>query len=91
MIGTTQIEWVKKQLKTKGFVTRNEALQTYITRLGAIICDLKKEGWKIEGEFLKTENGKDYKYTLGDRPTKRVSRVEIRDGKAIETFVDVPV
>jgi len=91
MIGTTQEQWVKKQLKEKGSVTRNEALRTYISRLGAIICDLKKEGWDIEGKWLKTDHGKDFVYTLVSRPTKRVSKVDIINGRAVERFVDVPV
>ena len=60
----TQLEWVKRQLRENGEVTRNQALREYITRLGARIDDLKNEGWKIEGEFVKTPYGKDYRYKL---------------------------
>jgi hypothetical protein len=49
----TQKEWTKKQLKDEGWVSRNGALTNRITRLGAIICDLKKEiqpkGWDLVG------------------------------------------
>lgn len=91
MIGTTQEQWVRKQLKENGKVSRNEALRTYISRLGAIIFNLKEAGWDIEGEWVKTDHGKDFVYHLKDRPTKRVSKVDIIDGKAVERFVDVPV
>jgi hypothetical protein len=60
----TQSDWTINQLETYGFVTRNTALKNYISRLGAIICDLKKADWKIKGEYVKTPNGKDYKYTV---------------------------
>ncbi len=57
----TQKECVLGKLKLDGFITRNECLKVYISRLGAIICELKKDGY----EFKKPEwvNG-DYKYTL---------------------------
>jgi hypothetical protein len=87
----TQRDWVVKQLKEKGSVTRNEALQVYISRLGAIICDLRKDGWEIDGTWVKTANGKDYSYSLTNRPTKRVSSVVVIGGKAVETFKNVPV
>jgi len=45
---STQEEWVLAQLQHNGEVTRNEALKNYITRLGAIICDLKKQGWNFD-------------------------------------------
>ncbi|GAG08921.1 unnamed protein product, partial [marine sediment metagenome] len=38
------------------------------SRLGAIICDLNKEGWDIEGGFEKTEHGKDYVYYVKGEP-----------------------
>ena len=65
----TQIEFVKNKLKEKGFITRNEALRNYISRLGAIIHLLKKDGWIIETERIKTKkpdggDGYDYKYKL---------------------------
>lgn len=91
MIGTTQEQWVRKQLKENGKVSRNEALRTYISRLGAIIFNLKEAGWDIEGEWVKTERGKDFVYYLKGRPTKKVSQFDIIDGKAVEKIVEVPV
>lgn len=64
-----QIDEVKEQLKKHGYVTRNWALRKYISRLGAIIGKLKKQGWDFEdGFFEKTEtqwgDGEDYVYKL---------------------------
>lgn len=59
-----QKEWVKKQLEEKGFITRNECLKNYLSRLGAIILKLKKEGYDFTAEYQKTPNGKDYVYFL---------------------------
>ena len=56
----TQIERVKFKLRRDGFITRNEALSVYISRLGAIICSLKKIGWDFETQ----EKGGDYVYIL---------------------------
>jgi hypothetical protein len=61
----TQIEFVREKLLTDGYITRNYCLQRYISRLGAITNKLKtKEGLKIKGENLKTQNGTDYIYRL---------------------------
>lgn len=59
-----QRDWTIKQLLTYGKVSRNEALKNFISRLGAIICDLKADGFHIEGKNVKTAYGKDYVYTL---------------------------
>lgn len=79
----TQESCVIEMLKTQGEVTRNGALQMYISRLGAIIWSLKKEGWDIKGEWRKNEKGKDYVYYLVSRPTKIVTRHKIENGVAI--------
>jgi len=60
----TQEQWIVEQLQTKGYITRNQALRKYISRLGARICDLRQSGHHIIGEWIKTKNGRDYKYTL---------------------------
>lgn len=41
----SQKDFVIKQLLDKGKISRNFALQNYISRLGALIFDLKEEGW----------------------------------------------
>jgi len=53
----TNIEKVKKHLKKRKTITSWQAITLYrITRLAAIICDLRKSGWAIESKKMK---GKD--------------------------------
>jgi len=59
----TQEQIIIEQLKT-GSVSRNWALRNYISRLGAIICRLNKQGWVIKGNFESYENGMDYVYRV---------------------------
>lgn len=63
-MGKTQEEFVKNQLLKKGKVSRNQCLNRYISRLGARILDLKRQGFCIVGKFEKTKNGQDYVYFL---------------------------
>lgn len=63
-----QKEWVLGQLLENGYITRNECLKNYISRLGAIICDLKKEGYDFSAGYVKTVYGKDFRYDLISRP-----------------------
>lgn len=56
----TQEDRIKHKLRVDGYVTRNEAIRNFITRLSAIILDLKYQGWDFKTEKV----GGDYKYTL---------------------------
>jgi hypothetical protein len=87
----TQEDWVKNQLRENGKISRNFCLQNYVSRLGAIIFIIKEQGWDINGHWVKTEHGKDFVYTLVNRPTKKVSRFEIVDNVAKEYWDEVPV
>jgi hypothetical protein len=60
----SQMEWVKENLLSRGFITRNECLREYITRLADIIYKLKQDGIKIDGEDLNSDYGTDYIYFL---------------------------
>ena len=60
--GRTQLDWIKRQLELYGFITRNQCLQNFISRLGAHIAELEKQGYKFQAGYVKTANGKDYKY-----------------------------
>jgi len=66
----TQTDWVVAQLKQYGKITRNQALQNYISRLGAIICTLKTKGYKFETKFIEVSTpfgkGKDFEYKVVD-------------------------
>jgi len=78
----TQEMKIIEQLEKKLKVSRNWALQNYISRLGSHIKDLVNEGWKFEdsesktgkstkhGRFIKTKYGEDYVYFLVSSPNK---------------------
>lgn len=70
----TQREWVENQLKEKGKITRNFCLRNYVSRLGAIICDLKKSGYEFDTRYIKVDTpfgeGKDYEYSLKSSPSQ---------------------
>jgi hypothetical protein len=53
-------------LRQNGQVTRNEALRNFISRLCAYIAQLKREGWKITGQW--DEYHRDYIYKLEKAP-----------------------
>ena len=74
----TQKNRVLKRLKERGCITRNECLGTYpaISRLGAIICQLKKEGYEIEGK----DEGNDYVYRIELKPVVKPQVVQLPDG-----------
>ena len=60
----TQQEQVEDRLKVQGYITRNWALENYITRLGAIINTLNKGGWNLTGTYTNFEGRKDYTYYM---------------------------
>jgi len=60
----TQKEIIRKKLLRDGFITRNWCLQRYISKLGARINDLKKEGLEICGRIVQTKTGTDYIYNI---------------------------
>ena len=64
----TQRNWVEERLRDTKRVTRNEALGRFISRLAAIIADMKRDGWDIEGDNLKSLTGTDYVYRLISEP-----------------------
>ncbi len=60
----SQKQFVLDTLRKEGKISRNFCLQNYISRLGAIVCNLRKEGMNIEAEF----KDNDYMYRLMDTP-----------------------
>jgi len=66
-----QEDFVIKKLDEVGVITRNECLRKYISRLGAIICNLKKDGYVFDAGFIKTRFGQDYQYILLKKPDKK--------------------
>jgi hypothetical protein len=67
MKNQSQQAFVINELKKKGYITRNECLGNYISRLGAIILDLKNKGFKFIADYHTTAKGKDYVYKI-DNP-----------------------
>lgn len=64
----SQKDRVVQRLLKVGYITRNECLSNYITRLSAYILELKEEGWVFETSNV---NG-DYKYTATRTPYKKI-------------------
>lgn len=65
----SQKDIVLKQMRSTGQVSRNWCLQNYISRLSAIMLDLKNEGVNFETKKV----GGDYVYVLLDKP-KEIKR-----------------
>ena len=61
------IECIERNLKKRKFITRNECLQNYQTKLASRISELKQKDWKFEvlrvpyGQF---KRGVDFVYWL---------------------------
>lgn len=74
----TQEQRVKKRLLEYGYITRNQCLDTRpnITRLGAIICRMRKDGWDFEAY----EKDNDYIYKVKVCPIKRYIPLKTSDG-----------
>lgn len=83
----TQEQFVIDRLLKNGEISRNECLQNFISRLGAIICSLNQTGeWEINGEWYKTEFGRDYKYFLRRSPFKK-QEYKLPNGEIISKTV----
>ena len=65
----SQEQFVVNELLKNGKISRNQCLQRYITRLGALIYIIKNKNpqWKISAKFEKINGGKDYVYYLDNR------------------------
>lgn len=63
----TQLKFVKEQLDSRDFITRNECLRNHISRLSAIIFNLKEMGYDIVGKRIPYGDKKwDYRYEIVD-------------------------
>ncbi len=56
----TQLERIRERLHKYGFITRNQCLANFISRLSGRIADLEAEGYVFKAEW----KGGDYCYTL---------------------------
>ena len=66
----TQEQTVKNRLKEVGYVDNFWAIENYILRLGAIMCQLKKQGWEFKTYFGEGKDEKNYHYSLIKSPPK---------------------
>ena len=73
--GISQTQFIEQRLIKYGYITRNECLKEKITRLGALICKIRKElpvhSLKCEYKkrfFWKRENWGDEVYILVNHP-----------------------
>lgn len=64
----SQKERVIRKLLHDGYITRNECLRNRITRLSAIILNLKDDGWDFKPDYVITKQGKDYSYKVIKSP-----------------------
>ena len=62
------MQFIKNELLSKGYITRNEMLKNFISRGGARLLDLKHEGWVFKTKLVKYGNGTDYQYILKSKP-----------------------
>lgn len=95
MTNQSQKTWVIKKLKDNKFVSRNDCLSNFVSRLSAIMLELKHEGWKFKTRWVKINGGKDYQYYIDEIPMKKVIKTEIietpegRKARVIELMVPV--
>lgn len=64
----TQKQQVIGRLDSTKSVSNFWAIENYILRLGAIIHDLKAEGWEFRGEFGTGKEKKNFYYHVTKRP-----------------------
>ncbi|MFA6314947.1 MAG: hypothetical protein WC648_01075 [Candidatus Paceibacterota bacterium] len=62
----TQLNFIKEQLLRTGEISRNFCLRNYISRLGARIDNMKREGYSFDVE----RRDGDYVYKLKTDPTR---------------------
>ena len=65
----SQENFVVNELLKNGKISRNQCLQRYITRLGALIYIIKNKNpdWEISAKFVKINGAKDYVYSLDNK------------------------
>lgn len=90
----SQKDRVLCHLHTFGEITSWEAIKEYgITRISAVIFNLRKEGWYIENEWVTTKNryGDDVRYVnykLISKPYWNIHSIESNIKPFVELKVD---
>lgn len=71
----SQLALVADELLVEGFISRNFCLKRFISRLGAIICNLKQQGVDIDGQY---EAGDYVYYFTGPREQRKILKKLIK-------------
>jgi hypothetical protein len=86
----TQRERVVDRIREHGSIDNFWAFHNYILRLGAIIFELRKEGWEFKGEFGTGPDKKNFIYTPIQRPDGEIKTS--KDGKTVTIYGhEVPI
>ena len=82
----TQKQVIISKLKEQGYVDNFWCVNNYILRLGAIICDLKKEGWEFRGKFGDNAHRKNFYYYVLKQPGEQSVHESVN-----QFFKDFPI
>ena len=77
----SQKDRVVGQLLANGYITRNQCLRNYISRLSAIIQVLEEEGW----QFSTKDDKGDYVYMVTKCPLRKIV-YKLSNGETIEKY-----
>ena len=86
MAKQSQEQWVINQLNLNGFISRNFALENFVSRLGAIIYNLTKEGWEFDAKYVKGKRGNNFVYYLLKTPMKKTLYNVVGENKQITLY-----
>jgi len=75
-MNTTQLQFVIDKLETDGMISRNHCIRNYITRLSAIILDLKKKGYVFTTYY---SDNNDYIYSWEGFKEVKEEKVKVRE------------
>jgi len=78
----TQRQRVESRLLECGYITRNECLRVFISRLSGIIQLLEEEGWEFD---TSNQSKQDYIYRVVKSPYRVVSRT-LSNGQIVKTY-----
>lgn len=89
----TQLDRVVKKLNEEGSVDNFWAFNNYILRLGAIIFELKSQGWDFYGSFGTGRDRKNFIYRVTKRPkltkdeiVEIAGKTAVVNGKLLEIY-----
>lgn len=76
----TQKQFVIKELKEHGFISRNHCIENFITRLASIMTELKNDGWVFTTDWVANtkpdgSKGKDFIYRTYSKPKEWITEI----------------